>query len=186
MKKTEELACAGTELSERQLSFLRSHLDNRMYLLVRRIEGGLMGWLSKQWHAVAAPKSSLAVLAKIQLGPRHNIALLEAEGTRLLIATSSEGAAAFYPLSENVVTAATEGNVCPSCAQPHALGAGWLAQRSNYSAPGARASSKGTVLPRPVDSKPHLDGQDRRQSTSRAAAHTACARVRAGMGRISW
>jgi hypothetical protein len=42
----------------------------------------------------------LALLERIALAPRQSLALVEAEGRRFLVATSADGAAAFYPLDE--------------------------------------------------------------------------------------
>ncbi len=46
------------------------------------------------------PKASLALLERITLAPRQSLSLVEAEGRRFLIATSAEGAPAFYALDE--------------------------------------------------------------------------------------
>ena len=48
----------------------------------------------------ARPRPSLALLERITLAPRQSLALVEAEGRRFLIATSAEGAPAFYALNE--------------------------------------------------------------------------------------
>jgi flagellar biogenesis protein FliO len=42
----------------------------------------------------------LALLERIALAPRQSLALVEAEGRRILVATSAEGGPAFYPLDE--------------------------------------------------------------------------------------
>jgi hypothetical protein len=44
----------------------------------------------------AAPR--LALVERITLAPRQSLALVEAEGRRILVATSADGASAFYPL----------------------------------------------------------------------------------------
>ncbi|MGD0730206.1 MAG: flagellar biosynthetic protein FliO [Terracidiphilus sp.] len=46
------------------------------------------------------PQPRLALLERIALAPRQSLALVEAEGRRFLVATSPEGAPAFYPLDE--------------------------------------------------------------------------------------
>jgi flagellar biogenesis protein FliO len=48
----------------------------------------------------------LALLERIALAPRQSLALVEAEGRRFLVATSSEGAPAFYPLDDRTRLAA--------------------------------------------------------------------------------
>ncbi len=42
----------------------------------------------------------LALLDRITLAPRQSLALIEAEGRRILVATSAEGGPAFYPLDD--------------------------------------------------------------------------------------
>ena len=46
----------------------------------------------------AARAAALALLERITLAPRQSLALIEAEGRRLLVATSPEARPAFYPL----------------------------------------------------------------------------------------
>ncbi len=60
---------------------------------------GLVGWLLDRLHrrSLAAPR--LSVVERITLGPRQTLALVEADGQRLLVATSPDGAPAFYPLN---------------------------------------------------------------------------------------
>ena len=61
---------------------------------------GLAGWLLGRLHFEKKPRPSLALLERITLAPRQSLALVEAEGRRFLIATSAEGAPAFYALDE--------------------------------------------------------------------------------------
>ena len=42
----------------------------------------------------------LELVERIALAPRQSLALVEAEGRRILVATSPEGGPAFYPLDE--------------------------------------------------------------------------------------
>ncbi|HVU47637.1 MAG TPA: flagellar biosynthetic protein FliO [Terracidiphilus sp.] len=64
--------------------------------------GGLTGWLIARVlgrlrsDRRAAPR--LALVERIALAPRQSVALIEAEGRRILVATSADGASAFYPL----------------------------------------------------------------------------------------
>ena len=61
---------------------------------------GLGGWLLDRLRGSGRPRPRLALLERIQLAPRQSLALVEAEGRRFLVATSPEGAPAFYPLDE--------------------------------------------------------------------------------------
>jgi hypothetical protein len=47
------------------------------------------------------PVPRLALLERIALAPRQSLALVEADGHRFLVATSAEGAAAFFPLTDH-------------------------------------------------------------------------------------
>ena len=64
--------------------------------------GGLAGWLLARLRNVGrglgkeAPK--LALVERITLAPRQTLALVEAEGRRFLVASSAEGAPAFFAL----------------------------------------------------------------------------------------
>jgi hypothetical protein len=59
---------------------------------------GLAGWLLGRLRAARRPQPRLALVERIALAPRQSLALVEAEGKRFLVATSAEGAPAFYPL----------------------------------------------------------------------------------------
>jgi hypothetical protein len=63
-----------------------------------RIAGGLTGWLLKRMRGEGRPRPQLAVLERITLAPRQSLALIEAGGQRLLVATSADGTPAFYPV----------------------------------------------------------------------------------------
>jgi hypothetical protein len=58
---------------------------------------GLAG-LFRKWRASSGRPARLALVERITLGPRQALLLVEADGLRLLVATSSEGTPAFYPL----------------------------------------------------------------------------------------
>ncbi len=51
----------------------------------------------------SARPARLALIERIALGPKHALLLVEAEGVRLLVATSQDGAAAFFPLQRSTV-----------------------------------------------------------------------------------
>ncbi len=59
----------------------------------------------------------LALLERITLGPRQSLALVEAEGRRLLVATSAEGGPAFYALGDALPTQAS-GAARPTSSRP--------------------------------------------------------------------
>ncbi len=70
--------------------------------------GGLAGWLfalarnwSRGWlRRRPRPRPRLALVERIALAPRQSLALVEAEGRRLLVVTSAEGGSAFFPLDQ--------------------------------------------------------------------------------------
>jgi flagellar biogenesis protein FliO len=61
--------------------------------------GGLAGWLLGRLRG-GRRQPRLELLERISLAPRQSLALVEAEGRRFLVATSPEGAPAFYALDE--------------------------------------------------------------------------------------
>lgn len=62
--------------------------------------GGLAGWLLGRLRAGRRSQPRLELIERISLAPRQSLALVEAEGRRFLVATSPEGAPAFYPLED--------------------------------------------------------------------------------------
>jgi flagellar biogenesis protein FliO len=58
----------------------------------------VVSWLLDRTRNRPKPRSRLAVLERIALAPRHSLALIEAEGRKLLVATSQDGAPVFYAL----------------------------------------------------------------------------------------
>jgi flagellar biogenesis protein FliO len=62
--------------------------------------GGLAGWLLGRLQGRGRRQPRLALVERIALAPRQSLALVEAEGRRFLVATSPEGAPAFYALDE--------------------------------------------------------------------------------------
>jgi flagellar biogenesis protein FliO len=64
--------------------------------------GGLAVWLLKKLAAGAQVraqrKSRLALVDRISLAPRQSLVLVEAEGRRILVATSQDGGPAFHAL----------------------------------------------------------------------------------------
>jgi hypothetical protein len=70
---------------------------------------GWAGWLLARWHGRRRAEPRLALVERITLAPRQTLALIEAEGRRILVATSAEGGPAFYPLDENASSKAHAG-----------------------------------------------------------------------------
>lgn len=62
--------------------------------------GGLAGWLIGRLRTGSRPEPKLALLERITLAPRQSLSLVEADGRRFLIASSPEGAPAFYALDD--------------------------------------------------------------------------------------
>ena len=71
--------------------------------------GGVAGWLLARLRREARLRPSLALLERISLAPRQSLALVEAEGRRFLVATSADGAPAFYALDDRARAAGCEG-----------------------------------------------------------------------------
>jgi hypothetical protein len=55
-------------------------------------------WLLERLRRTPRTQARLSLLERIQLAPRQSLALVEADGRRLLVATSPEGAPTFYAL----------------------------------------------------------------------------------------
>ena len=79
--------------------------------------GGLAGWLLSRLRAGGRRRPRLELVERIALAPRQSLALVEAEGRRFLVATSPEGAPAFYALDERTRPAV---NRQPDAARPAA------------------------------------------------------------------
>lgn len=63
--------------------------------------GGVAGWLLARLSSHSRPQPGLVVRERITLAPRQTLSLVEADGRRLLIATSPEGTPAFYALDDS-------------------------------------------------------------------------------------
>ena len=74
-------------------------LESGWSRLDARVDGRGGCWRSGMAGERAEPR--LALVERITLAPRQSLALIEAEGRRILVATSAEGGPAFYPLDEN-------------------------------------------------------------------------------------
>lgn len=62
------------------------------------IARGVIAWMGARFRGREKCAPRLELLERITLGPRQSLALIEAEGRRLLVATSQEGGPAFYAL----------------------------------------------------------------------------------------
>jgi len=62
--------------------------------------GGIAGWIVDRVRGERRTRPRLALVERINLAPRQFLALVEAEGRRLLVATSGDGAPAFYALDD--------------------------------------------------------------------------------------
>ena len=59
---------------------------------------GLGGWVLERLRGSSRARPRLTLVERISLAPKQSLALVEAEGRRFLVATSSEGTPVFYPL----------------------------------------------------------------------------------------
>ena len=89
--------------------------------------GGLAGWLLGRLRGGGRRQPRLELLERIALAPRQSLALVEAEGRRFLVATSPEGAPAFYALDERAMrpTGAREAASRQRGAKPQAARVSW-------------------------------------------------------------
>ncbi|HUA91377.1 MAG TPA: flagellar biosynthetic protein FliO [Terracidiphilus sp.] len=68
---------------------------------VARPRSGWAGWLLARLCRPQRSQPRLALLERISLAPRQSVALIEAEGRRILVATSADGGSAFYALDQD-------------------------------------------------------------------------------------
>ena len=64
--------------------------------------------LLRPWRRSTVRPARLAVIERIALGPKQSLMLVEADGVRLLVATSSEAASAFFLLPNQAEAESTE------------------------------------------------------------------------------
>jgi len=72
--------------------------------------GGLAGWILGKMQASSRRQPRLALLERISLAPKQSLSLVEAEGRKFLVATSSDGSPSFYPLDERTRPSVMRGN----------------------------------------------------------------------------
>jgi len=65
---------------------------------IKPLIGGWAGLLLRRLRATRRHEPRLQLLERITLAPRQSLALVEADGRRLLVATSADGGPAFYAL----------------------------------------------------------------------------------------
>jgi hypothetical protein len=94
-------------------SYLRAHLDNPRHQLARKLGSALAAWMFSNFQPSLARPVRLALIGRIPLGPRQSVALVEAEGMHLLVATSTDGAASFFPLTPSAHSRPSEPSVEP-------------------------------------------------------------------------
>jgi flagellar biogenesis protein FliO len=89
--------------------------------------GGLAGWLLGRLRSRGRRQPRLELVERIALAPRQSLALVEAEGRRFLVATSPEGAPAFYALDEGRTrpTGARQAASRQQSAMPQAARVSW-------------------------------------------------------------
>jgi len=86
---------------EADWSYLRANLDHPAHGMGNRLGSGLAQWLLRRFHSSSAPAPQLSILARIALGPRQSLVLVEAKGVHLLVGASTEGAPSFFSLTPN-------------------------------------------------------------------------------------
>ena len=64
--------------------------------------GGIAGWLLRRLRRTSGSGQRLELVERIALAPRQSLVLIEAEGRRILVVTSTDGAPAFFPLDDGV------------------------------------------------------------------------------------
>jgi len=69
----------------------------------------LLGFFSRSrlsllhgWHRPSASPARLELIERVQLSPKQSLVLVEADGRRLLLATSADGAAVFFSLEDQI------------------------------------------------------------------------------------
>jgi len=80
----------------------------------RRLMAGLLGWLGQR----ACSRRRLIVLERLSLAPRQTLWLVEAEGARLLIASSVSGGFTFLELDANIEASKLVGHVYETSDRP--------------------------------------------------------------------
>jgi flagellar biogenesis protein FliO len=64
--------------------------------------GGWAGWLMRRLHTARRERPRLELVERITIGPRQTVALIEADGRRLLVACAAAGEPAIVPLGSEV------------------------------------------------------------------------------------
>lgn len=87
----------------------------------RRVLERMTSSLLRSWQRSNARPARLAVIERIALGPKQSLMLVEADGVRLLVATSSDAASAFFPLPRKADAVPAEDGVVQSPAVSSSL-----------------------------------------------------------------
>ena len=72
--------------------------DGKGAAISRKRSRGLASWLLDRLQRRKQEQPRLALVERITLAPRQSLALVEADGHRVLVATSQDSAPTFYPL----------------------------------------------------------------------------------------
>ena len=132
------MRAAGTASGIREQERHERHGRGWRGRAAERLIGGLAGWLLARLRGEpAAAQPRLALLERIALAPRQSLALVEAEGRRILVATSAEGGAGILSAGR---TGASERRGRSAPHEPRGVSEGlvvaaWLAARSAAAAP---------------------------------------------------
>jgi flagellar biosynthesis protein FliO len=100
--KTNDFAKCGPEGDRNDLHPIA---DNLGQFIAKRFTRGLLARFLRGWQVSAARQARparLALISRIELGARQTVALVEAEGQHLLVATSPDGATSFFLLNSPV------------------------------------------------------------------------------------
>jgi hypothetical protein len=96
--KTNGLARPGLEGDGNTLRSCANHLG---HLIAKSLKSGVLARLLRGGQASPTRPARLALISRIELGARQTVALVEAEGQHLLVATSSDGATSFFLLNDS-------------------------------------------------------------------------------------
>ena len=69
---------------------------------------GFTAWLIARLRRRDVKQPRLALVERISIAPRQVIALIEADGQRVLVATAAEGAPTFYPLKPSAMRSSSK------------------------------------------------------------------------------
>ena len=109
---------------------------------LRRILEWMTASLLRSWRRSTARQARLAVIERIALGPKQSLVLVEADGVRLLVATSSDAASAFFPLPKQTDAGSTEDAVVQSSAMSSCVQTGSSRSLRSNAGPAVRPAGQ--------------------------------------------